>query len=147
MHSRVLMTASAVYLLAGGVVLSFLPREVAASVGLAGAPAGALLLQVVAALYLGMGISNWMWRGNVIGGIYGRPIGVGNVAHFAIGAIALGRATVGGLVPPSIWSITALYIVFALAFAWTVFFRKPFASGGGTASPGGGTTADAGTGP
>jgi hypothetical protein len=136
MHSRVLLTGSAAYLFGSGVVLNFFPQEVAALAGLAGAPSGAVLLQVIAGLYVGMGLTNWMWRGHLLGGIYGRPIGVGNVAHFTVGAFALGRAAFGGQLPPSVWAITGVYVLFALAFAWTVFFRNPLASGGSTGSRG-----------
>jgi hypothetical protein len=131
MQSRALMTTSAVYLLGTGVVLTFLSQEVAALAGLAEASAGPLLLQLVAALYLGMGFTNWMWRLNLVGGIYGRPIGVGNVVHFTVGAFALGRAAVGSLVTPAIWPIVWLYVLFALAFAWIIFYRNPLTTGAG----------------
>jgi hypothetical protein len=75
MNSRVLMTGSAAYLFGSGVVLNFLPREVAEVAGLAGVPAGAVLLQVIAGLCVGMGITNWMWRDNLLGGIYHRDAG------------------------------------------------------------------------
>jgi hypothetical protein len=60
----------------------------------------------------------------------------------AVGALALGRAAFGGEVPPSAWPIAGVYVLFALAFGWTVFFRNPLASGGSTGGRGGVRTPD-----
>jgi hypothetical protein len=71
-----------------------------------------------------MGMTNWMWRGNLVGGVYGRPIGIGNMVHFTVGAFALGRAAAGGQVPPQVWPVAGIYAVSALAFACIVFFPR-----------------------
>jgi hypothetical protein len=47
-----------------------------------------LALQVLAGALLGRGAVNWMWKANAIGGIHGRPVGVG------FGYVVFGRSPV-----------------------------------------------------
>lgn len=48
-----------------------------------------IVVQIGASIYLGFAILNWMARGSVIGGIYGRPVTLGNFLHFAVASITL----------------------------------------------------------
>lgn len=79
----------------------------------------------MSALYLGYGILNWMAKGTLIGGIYNRPIAIGNLMHFGVGAIALVKI-VSNIQTHSeiIISLTAVYVIFALLFAY-VFKTNP----------------------
>jgi len=68
-------------------------------------------------------MTNWMVKGSRVGGIYNRPIAVGNLLHFAVGAITLGRFALRG---PEAWpplALAAIYTLFALAFGVVVFGR------------------------
>jgi|TARA_R110002051_G_scaffold173271_2_gene243631 hypothetical protein len=47
----------------------------------------------MSALYLGFGILNRMAKGTIIGRIYNRPIAIGNLMHFEVGAIVLVKIT------------------------------------------------------
>ena len=107
-----------------GVVLSFIPQEIQVYFGQPGSTIlSTIVLQVMGALYFAFAMVNWTARANVIGGIYGRPIAIGNLCHFMMAALALAKAffrtqqTV--LLLPAI-----LYIIFAMAFAW-IFFTHP----------------------
>jgi hypothetical protein len=78
---------------------------------------------------LGFGILNWMAKGTLIGGIYNRPIPIGNFMHFGVGAIALVKVvskieTHSGI----IISLTAVYVVFAVLFAY-IFRTNPIRTG------------------
>lgn len=120
MNSRILMGASAVVLGVAGAAGLFLPQEILAAIG---APATGILpalLQLHAALLLGFAMINWMAKDSLIGGIYNRPVLVGNAAHFAIGAITLLKLIVGNVTPPVIVA-TALYVVFAIGFGMLLF--------------------------
>ena len=67
---------------------------------------------------------NWMARGNIIGGIYSRPVAVGNLIHFAIAALAMVKLLVHHPDRGPLWAITLVYAALALGFG-AVVFRSP----------------------
>src|SRR5256885_11160647 len=81
MTSRTLMRVSALFMGVLGLCGTFLPQEILAYAG--GAPRAfeVLAIQVAGALYLGFAFLNWMAQANLIGGIYSRPVAMGNVCH------------------------------------------------------------------
>jgi hypothetical protein len=88
-YSKILMTISALFLGIIGIFLSFLPKEIINYLNINSNVITILLFQLLGALYLGFGILNWMLKGSRIGGIYNRPVLMGNLMHFLVGAIAL----------------------------------------------------------
>ena len=79
----------------------------------------------MSALYLGFGILNWMAKGTLIGGIYNRPIAIGNLMHFGVGAIALVKISSNIQIHSEIIiSLSAVYVIFTLLFAY-VFRTNP----------------------
>lgn len=122
--ATLLMSASAALTTVPGLAMSFAPQELAAASGHAHDALLALVLQVLGALYLGAALTNWMARKSLIGGIFGRPLALGNLAHFAIGALALAKAAPAQAWPAPVWLATAIYGVLALAFGALVF-RHP----------------------
>ena len=89
MKTKLLMTSSALFCAIIGILLSFLPNEIAEYLSVEPTIITILFLKILSALYLGFGILNWMAKGTLIGGIYNRPIAIGNLMHFGVGAIAL----------------------------------------------------------
>jgi hypothetical protein len=71
---------------------------------------------------------DWMARHSTIGGIYGRPIVVGNLLHFASAAIAFAKALMRAPEARVLWPLGVLYAVLALGFA-VVLFRSPVREG------------------
>lgn len=127
--ARLVMTASAALLTGIGAVLTFASREAAVGLDFS-APAAEISLEMLGALCLGTGMTNWMSRRNLLGGIYGRPLGVGNMVHFVVGSFALQRVAGTGSMPQVAWPLFVIYLLFALSFAWIVFggraaFRPP----------------------
>ncbi len=123
MGSRWLMIISALFLAGVGCYTLFAPDKV---LGMHGTPpdnATMLLIQMMGALYLGFAALNWTARGVMIGGIYARPIAVGNLVHFTIVAAQLGKAAVKFGVFP-LFASTAVYGAFAVWFA-VVAFHTP----------------------
>src|SRR4051812_28104358 len=90
--SKLLMIASAAVMAAAGLVLTFAPLEVLGVLPTTLLPAA----QLLGALYLGGAITNWMSKSNLVGGVFGRPLAMGNLAHFGIGAMALVRSAATG---------------------------------------------------
>ena len=86
-------------------------------------------MQILGALFLGFGLMNWMAKGSIIGGIYNKPLVIGNLMHFAVGAITLLKVAYNLknakeiLIP-----LTIFYTIFALAFFIT-FKTNPKAVG------------------
>ena len=77
-----------------------------------------LLMSVTAALL------DWHARGAPFGGIYGRPVALGNFLHFAVIALALAQA-VFAMPAPVLWSVTAVAAALALCFGAVLFGPSP----------------------
>ena len=125
MSTKILMTSSALFLAIIGILLSFLPNEIMDYLNVESNIITLLFLKILSALYLGFGILNWMAKGTIIGGIYNRPIAIGNLMHFGVGAIALVKI-VSNIQTHSeiIISLAVVYVIFAILFAY-VFKTNP----------------------
>ena len=119
MNTRILLTACALSLAIGGAALLFVPDFFAPEPsGLV----GFLPYQLLGALYLGFAGINWMSRYSPIGGIYQRPLVVGNFTHFLVGGLLLIKLmVVAAPIPTLLWIPTGLYLAFSAAFSWLLF--------------------------
>ncbi len=124
-HTKLLMTLSAVFLGVLGITISFLPQEILSIFAIQPHPISKLIVQILGALYMGFAILNWMAKGNAIGGIYNRPIAIGNFMHFGVGAITLVKAmTLVSEHALMINILMACYAIFGVGFAF-VFLKNP----------------------
>lgn len=123
MNTKLLMTSSAVFLALIGLGLSFFPTEILNEIDVGACAAAKLALQALGAAYLGFALMNWMSRGAVIGGIYYRPMVMGNLMHFMVVAITLAKYLLAITPEPGVvmWVAMALYFAFAVAFMWVAF--------------------------
>jgi len=115
------LTFTAVVLGTAGVALLFAPVETSAY--LTGASTSEASGQLISAGFLSLAVVNWMGRGAVYGGIYGRPILLGNFLFgFILGTTTL-RAAIdtGGVV----WFFAVYGALHTVAFAWLLFGRGP----------------------
>lgn len=125
MNTKILLTVSTLFLGTIGLGLSFLPTEALNILHLKTSQTSALIMQLLGALYLGFGMMNWMAKGSIIGGIYNKPLVIGNLMHFAVGAITLLKVAFNlndskeVLIP-----LTIIYSLFALGFM-AVFTKTP----------------------
>ena len=91
MNTKTLMIISAVFLAINGFLFTFFPNEIA--VLLLGINSDnyifILILQILGALYLGFSILNWVSKTSLIGGIYNKPLLIGNLLHFFTASMAL----------------------------------------------------------
>jgi hypothetical protein len=120
MKTKALMTLSAIFMALLGIAASFLPQEILSYFGADPHGLGTLLIQMSGALYLGFAILNWMARDNLIGGVYSRPVALGNFVHFVVVAITLLKALPGDATAP-ILAGAAVYTIFAVWFGLVVF--------------------------
>ena len=89
MDTKFLMASSAIFLILIGLFCSFLPNESLRFIGADEIGTLPVLAQVFGAIYFGFGLLNWMAKGNLIGGIYSKPVAIGNFAHFLMSSLAL----------------------------------------------------------
>jgi energy-converting hydrogenase Eha subunit C len=125
MNTKLLMATSAIVLGAIGIALTFMPEEVSHFLKLT--ESSPIIFQILGALYFGFAMLNWTAKGNLIGGIYSRPVAIGNFSHFLIGGLALIKLAINNLDWTSIWICAILYLIFASLFGW-VLFTNPVSS-------------------
>jgi hypothetical protein len=125
MKTKLLMTSSALFFGIIGILLSFLPNEIAEYLSVEPSIITILFLQILGAIYLGFGILNWTAKGTLIGGIYNKPIALGNLMHFIVGAITLVKVISHVQTHTEIIIfLTVFYVIFALLFVY-VFKTNP----------------------
>lgn len=125
MNTKILMIASAVFLGILGVGLTFLSEEIAAHFGKNLDTLSHLTLQILGSLYLGFAMVNWMAKNNLMGGIYGKPLNIGNLVHFLVSAFALIKLVFDIKNHTVILVLlTFIYIAFTLGFG-IVFMNSP----------------------
>ena len=129
--TRLIMILSAIFLAAMGLSLTFLPNEIAGLTGIAPDKTFTVILQIMGALYFSFAMLNWMAKGTLIGGIYGKPVSVANLTHFVIGGLALVKLLLNNhdLLYP-IWILAGIYTVFAVLFG-VIFSKNPLAENNG----------------
>jgi hypothetical protein len=124
MKTRLLLTASALVMAVLGLAAIFLPREILEKLHQTSVGPLPLLVQILGALYLGFAMQNWMAKQSIIGGIYHRPLTMGNLVHFLVAALSLAKYVLAGSRDTALLTLAALYTLFAVAFA-TVAFTSP----------------------
>lgn len=113
--STLVSRASAAVLLVGGLALLFAPDAVLPRL-VAGFPtAGLWLGQLLGAAWLGVAALNWLSRSAVLGGIYGRPVVVANLALHFIGALVLLKAA-REAAAPALWLLALPAAVLAVVY-------------------------------
>ncbi|MEJ8755857.1 hypothetical protein WG947_02515 [Pontibacter sp. H259] len=121
MNTKLLMSVSAIILGTLGLLLTFLPQEILAYIDSDAATLLPVILQLLGAAYLGFAMLNWMAKGNLIGGVYSRPVAIGNLAHFLISGLALLKAASNTEGSPALWVTGAIFITLALLFGYVTF--------------------------
>jgi hypothetical protein len=121
MNTKLLMQTSASAMFLAGLVLTFAPQELLLRIQGISQPVTVLLLQVAGALYLGFAVLNWMAKDNLIGGIYSRPVALGNFLHFFMVAMAIIKALTAGTRGTGVIGAVLVYAVFAVWFGFVVF--------------------------
>jgi|TARA_R100000789_G_scaffold40150_1_gene42023 hypothetical protein len=125
MNTKIVMISSCIFLGSQGIILTFMPDKIISGLSITSEPISILLLQLLGALYLGFAMLNWMAKGSLIGGIYNRPIAIGNFMHFLVGALALIKIITKIQTHSEIViSLTIVYSVFAILFGY-VFRTNP----------------------
>ena len=104
-----------------GIAASFAPSELLRALGSHAAEPLPVLIQLLGGTYLAFAITNWTAKDNIIGGIYSRPVSLGNCVLFVTGALALGKQQFSGGFGLPLTAALIVYTIFAVGFAWLVF--------------------------
>jgi hypothetical protein len=121
MNTKLLMILSSLLMAVCGVLLQFFPHEILNYFNVDSRGVLPLLVQMISALYLGFAMMNWMAQTVLIGGIYARPLAMGNFLHFTIGAFALLRYAYAAQNSWAVWIAAIVYSLLAILFGIVLF--------------------------
>ena len=121
MNTKLLMTASSLILGLAGIFALFAPERLLVMLSVPFVNPLPALIQLLGALYFSLSLMNWTAKDNAIGGIYARPISLGNFAHFVIGTLVLAKYLLAEGFNVSILLIMLVYAGLAVLFYWLVF--------------------------
>lgn len=130
MNTKLLMMTSALLMAVCGAALLFVPHEILNYFGTPNGGIGVLFVQLAGALFFGFAMMNWMAKTVLIGGIYARPLAIGNFAHFSIGALGLLKFAYAAQNSYAVWTFALFYTIFAILFG-IVLFTHPLKTVGG----------------
>lgn len=119
--TKILLTASAVFMAVGGAAALFAPQELLTFLTIPRSGAAMLIIQLLAATLVAFALANWMAKDSRMGGIYNRPLALANLLHFAVGAITFIKAFAAGTMPSAFAPVALCYCALALAFVKIVF--------------------------
>ncbi|HEX7176104.1 MAG TPA: hypothetical protein VF240_12660 [Pyrinomonadaceae bacterium] len=120
MNTKVLMVASSLALGLAGIAASFAPSEMLRAVGSPAVEPLPVLIQLLGGTYLGFAMTNWTAKDNIIGGIYSRPVSLGNSVLFLTGALALAKQQFSSGFRLPLTAALIVYTIFAIWFMWLV---------------------------
>lgn len=109
------MSASAIVMGLAGFAGTFLPEEILLLLEMERSDFSIILFQVIGGMYLGFAMLNWFTRSARIGGIYNRPIVLGNLLHFVVVAFALVRQLIEHFTTLFVLMFL-IYLIFAVWF-------------------------------
>lgn len=121
MSTKILMVSSAIVFAIFGLAATFFPIEILKYMNAGNALLSVLLIQIIGSLYLGFAFMNWMARATIIGGIYSKPLSIGNFSHLFIASVSLIKTLPVYTESKILWIITLVYSVLTLFFARVSF--------------------------
>lgn len=121
MNTKILMTTSSLILAAAGVSALFVPDIVLSLLNTSVTAPLSVMVQMMGGLYFAFALMNWTAKDSAIGGIYARPVSLGNYSQFFIGAILLIRYQLSHEFNIFVFIMLVLYTIFAVLFYWLVF--------------------------
>ena len=121
MNTKSLMTMSSIILGTVGIFALFAPENLLTLLSAPIASPLPTLIQMLGALYFSMSLINWTAKDSAIGGIYARPVSLGNFSHFFSGMFILGNYLLTKEFNIFTLLIALVYAVLAFLFYWLVF--------------------------
>jgi len=122
-NTKYLMMASSVFLGLIGVTCSFAPENILKYFSFENNALLVMIIQLLGALYIAFAFLNWTAKANLIGGIYSKPVSLGNTLHFVVGGVAMANYFLKHPDASILIIPVILYAVFAVLFALVLFGR------------------------
>jgi hypothetical protein len=120
-NTKLLMTSSSILLAAAGIFALFVPDVLLGMQGVESVISLSLLIQLMGALYFSFALMNWTAKDSAIGGVYARPVSVGNFAHFFAGTMLLLKVQFSAEFNLLMFVVFIVYAVYTWLFYWLVF--------------------------
>lgn len=125
MNSKLIQTASSIFLAGLALPCVFIPDEAAKNLIIAENEYVVLIIQILGGLLFGFAVTNWMSRNVLMGGIYGRALGMGNLSQFLIAAMALLKWNFRNGFPSALLVVILIgYFIFLILYL-LIFFTSP----------------------
>lgn len=118
---NLLLTTSAVVYLLAAVAMLFAPAELLEALGQAPSAFATSVIQLLGSAIFGFGMLNWMHRHSVIGGIFGRPLVVANLAHSGSAALLLASQALDRQLAAPLLAVLAVHAGIAIGFGIHLF--------------------------
>ena len=125
MPGRIILSFAALVLFAAGAITLFAPQELARALEPTANGAVVTAIQASGSGLLGFALLDWMSTGNRIGGIFSRPLAMGNLLLFATAALSVLKSAGAGSLPPPSIGLGALLAIVAASFVWLAFVHDP----------------------
>ena len=121
MNTKIWMTSSSLILALAGVFALFAPDVLLSMLGAMATAQLSVLVQLLGALYFSFALMNWTAKDSAIGGIYARPVSLGNFSHFLSGTLILSKQLLSNEFKLPILFVWIVYVTFTIFFYWLVF--------------------------
>lgn len=121
MPTKLILSIAALVLGLPGLFLLFAPDVALATCGSTPDPAAELFTQIAGGFAGAFGITNWMARGTAIGGIYGRPLLMGNLCAFFTTGLSLLKAPDPLAGHPVVIAMAVVLLLCGAAFGRSLF--------------------------
>lgn len=110
-----------------GLAATFIPDKIVTWLEVEPFPLFVILLQMLGGLYIGFALLNWFTRSARVGGIYNRPVVLGNLLHYIVVGITLVRE-LANQTHILLIIMTIIYAAFAVWFGF-VLVSNPLKNG------------------
>ena len=121
MNTKLLMTSTSLILGLAGIVTLFAPDSLLSMLNAPITRQSLVIIQLMGAQYFSFALMNWTAKDSVIGGVYARPVSLGNFGHFLVGTLLLAKYQTSNPFNAAIVVTLVVYAIFAFAFYWLVF--------------------------
>ena len=121
MNTKTWLTACSLILALAGIFALFAPDILLSALGASVTPHLSVFMQLLGALYFSFALMNWTAKDSAIGGIYARPVSLGNFSHFLSGTLLLTKYLLSNELNLSLAFVWIVYANFAAFFYWLVF--------------------------
>jgi len=121
MNTRKLMLVASLLPGFAGLFALFVPNALLAWLNVSVTTQLSVLVQLLGVVYFSVALMNWTAKDSAIGGVYARPVSLGNFSHFFIGTLVLAKYLLSNGFKFPVLLLLVVYAGLAIMFYWLVF--------------------------